>query len=344
MKRIDIQNLSFSYKKSAPIFKDLNLRLSSTEGKGKISVVMGTSGAGKSTLLKILLNIEHPQQGQISLSPQAPVISYVPQEPVLFEHLSVEENATYFQFAGAYRSRFNQSLYNELIEDLGLRSVLEQSKSVTQLSGGQKQRLSLLRALSINPDFVFLDEPCNGLDAEVKRSFLNKLREITETYGLFVLYVTHHKLEAQLIADEIIYLHKNKQGDFIKEVARGTARQFVSAPPLIEAAKVFNFPDVKILSGFRNSDDQIEITRDTAKIKNYWLVRDENLRFDTESGITFRVVSKSDAYAVIVHAASDTEWLLADGLVPNLAKGRELKIALTGELITYDAEGKIVLT
>ena len=52
------------------------------------------------------------------MTPENPVISYVPQEPVLFEHLTPEKNARYFEFAGAFRNRFNHVLYNELIESL----------------------------------------------------------------------------------------------------------------------------------------------------------------------------------------------------------------------------------
>ena len=209
MKSLSFNNISFGYNHDTPIFKDLNLEIKAKQGH--VVALMGASGSGKSTLLKLILENEKPQTGSIKFDMSNPVIAYLPQEPVLFEHLTPMQNARYFQRSSYYKKHFNENLFWELITSLNIQDVLEKSKSVLELSGGQRQRLSLLRALSIQPDLLLLDEPTNGLDATVKLQFLNKLREVVLKYGLMVIYVTHHKLETELIADEVIYISSNSK-------------------------------------------------------------------------------------------------------------------------------------
>eukprot|EP01037_Dinobryon_pediforme_P010931 gene10931-11014_t len=249
--------------------EDFGWQLTLSPDSGNVTAIMGPSGAGKSTLLKLLLGIEKPQTGTIVMQPANPVIAYVPQEPVLFEHLSVKDNARYFSFAGAYKNRFDEKLYEELIFSLDLQDVIDRSKNVTELSG----------------------------DAEVKRSFLNKLREITIKLNLAVLYITHHKLEAQLIADDIVYLTPNKIKDCITEPIIGSIQQFLQAPPILEAANVFRFPDVKILPVTKDENGNTKIA---------------NFKDATQ------VASLSPIFGVLKHDSSETEWLVPFALVSGL--------------------------
>lgn len=310
MKSIYLDKIHFSYKKGKPVFQDFNLQLSQKETAGKVTAIMGSSGSGKSTLMKLLLGIEKPISGSIEMKPNNPVFSYVPQEAVLFEHLSIHDNARYFQFAGAFKKRFNESLYNELVISLDLEEVVNAKKSVLELSGGQKQRLSLLRALSIEPDFLLLDEPCNGLDAEVKRSFLNKLREITQRYGLAVLYITHHKLEAQLIADEVVYLIQEKQTGTVKQSAQGSILEFIEKPPVLEAAYIFRFPDVKVLPVIPGLNGKMVLAKIGEDATENWLIEDNQIELNSTEGFPFRVVSKSAVYTVIRNEEAGVEWMM----------------------------------
>ncbi|MGF7078855.1 ABC transporter ATP-binding protein [Mucilaginibacter sp. UYCu711] len=341
MKGINITGLSFTYNSRIKIFENFGWQLTLSPGSGNVTAIMGPSGAGKSTLLKLLLGIEKPQTGTIVMQPANPVIAYVPQEPVLFEHLSVKDNARYFSFAGAYKNRFDEKLYKELIISLDLEEVIVRTKNVTVLSGGQKQRLSLLRALSIKPDFLLLDEPCNGLDAEVKRSFLNKLREITIKLNLAVLYITHHKLEAQLIADDIVYLTPNKIKDCITEPIIGSIQQFLQAPPILEAANVFRFPDVKILPVTKDENGNTKI----AKFKDatqYWLIEENNILITSSEGWEFRVASLSPIFGVLKHDSSETEWLVPFALVSGLVLDEVIKISIKGQYNIYDHQGLLI--
>lgn len=335
MKSISINNISFSYKKGAPVFKNFSVQMKQEGKTGKVTAIMGSSGSGKSTLMKLLLNIEKPLSGTISMEPVNPVFSYVPQEAVLFEHLSIKNNARYFQFAGAFKRRFNESLYEELVKSLGLEEVVNSKKSVLELSGGQKQRLSLLRALSIEPDFLLLDEPCNGLDAEVKRSFLNKLREITQRYGLSVLYITHHKLETQLIADEVVYLVQDKKTHVVNQAAQGSIIEFMERPPVLEAAYLFRFPDVKVLPVKPDRTGKMIIANNDDEATEYWLVDDHNIQYDVDNGFLFKVVSKSAVYTVIKNESAGVEWLINSIVVNNLKINDTITIGFSDGFIKY---------
>ncbi len=334
MKTISIKNISFSYKKGKDVFRNFSLQLEQTKGEGKVTAIMGSSGSGKSTLMKLLLGIEKPISGSIEMQPVNPVFSYVPQEPVLFEHLNIKDNARYFQFAGAFRNRFNENLYKELVKSLGLEEVVNARRSVLELSGGQKQRLSLLRALSIEPDFLLLDEPCNGLDAEVKRSFLNKLREITQRYGLFVLYITHHKLEAQLIADEVVYLMQDKNS-MVKQAAKGTILEFMEAPPVLEAAYIFRSTEVKILPLKRDSNGIMRLTKDENDVSEYWLVDEENIQLSNSDGILFKVISQSSVYTVIRNEEAGIVWVLPSKFLSEVAIGENIFLKVTEPKAKY---------
>jgi ABC-type multidrug transport system ATPase subunit len=341
MKKLNLDKIDFAYNKSRKIFQDFSISFESIDDKGQVSAIMGTSGSGKTTLLKLLLGIESPQKGTIKFYPENPVISYVPQEPVLFEHLSITDNARYFSFAGIHKNRFNENLFQELVKSLGLVEVINNGKNINELSGGQKQRLSLLRALCINPDFLLLDEPCNGLDAEVKRSFLNKLREITERYKLFVLYITHHKLEAQLIADNVVYLQPDKNDNVIKFPVMGSITDFMNMPPVLEAAKVFRFPDTKILP-IIEEENGIRIATSTEEPNYYYLINEDNLKLGDEKGFKFKVTSRSPVYTVLRNEEANIEWMVATNSLNNNFSDEYLYISTNGSFLKYNNKGFLI--
>jgi ABC-type multidrug transport system ATPase subunit len=248
MQSILFDKLTFGYRKNQPIFKDLTFTVTnkSVKDDGYVVMLMGSSGSGKSTLLRLILGIERPGTGSVEFAAE-PVISYLPQEAVLFDHLSALANARYFASVAHYKARFDEQLFKELAASLQIEDVLKSSTPVAQLSGGQKQRLSLLRALSIRPDILLLDEPTNGLDADVKLLFLTKLREIIRAFNLLVVYVTHHKLEAEILADEVIFLSKNRRKGYIDRVYQDKLIDFIEHPPLAEAVRVFKYPQPNLL-------------------------------------------------------------------------------------------------
>lgn len=300
MKKLEVKNLQFAYKKGAPIFDNVGFNFSCPDQGGFIVSLMGPSGAGKTTLLKLILGMLTPDSGYIELSPENAVISYVPQEDILFEHLSPLENAAYFKHATAYRKRFDQHALDEVTEALNMTEVLANRKRVDQLSGGEKQRLALMRALSINPDVLLLDEPCTGLDSEVKHAFLLKLRELAAKYNLLVIYVTHHLDEAKMVSDQISYLVSLNDNGIIDRIHTAPVGDFLQTPPSVKAVQMVYFPSGVLLK-CDILDSKPILTQNGNK---YILVKEQNIKVSTTGSWPFEVVNDKGMYLQLEHTVS----------------------------------------
>jgi len=207
MTSIELNRLSFGYRRGNAIFEDVRLRMEhDAKRHGCLIAIMGPSGSGKTTLLRLIARVEAPVEGTVDLMPSDAQVSYLQQEPVLFEHLSRLENARYFGLVRERRSQFDELTFDRLAKRLKLTTVINDPGSVEDMSGGERQRLALLRALSIRPRILLLDEPGTGLDVDVKLELLHVLREVVDEFGLLALYVTHHSEEAEIVADELLYL------------------------------------------------------------------------------------------------------------------------------------------
>ena len=189
-----IQNLSFGYKKNAPVLKDLHLELQ----KGELLAVMGPSGCGKSTLLQLIAGFLSPTDG--SIQTEANKISYAFQEPRLFPWMTVEENLK----AVAPKNEDASKIHDVLnFVELSNASNLYPD----QLSGGMQSRVSLARALLYGGDLFLLDEPFSALDEELSKNLAQKLRFALKETGASAILVTHQTEVAELFADRIIHLY-----------------------------------------------------------------------------------------------------------------------------------------
>jgi molybdate transport system ATP-binding protein len=126
----------------------------------------------------------------------------VPQDVLLFPHLSVEQNITY---AAPRRADVDP---NGLADLLGLDALL--SRKVSSLSGGERQRVALARALHSGPDVLLLDEPLAAVDLKRRRTIVDALVAIRDDLHLPLLYVTHSPDEVRLIADYAVILDEGK--------------------------------------------------------------------------------------------------------------------------------------
>lgn len=332
MKKLEVKRLMFAYKKGAYVFNDVGFNFECPSQGGFIVSLMGPSGAGKSTMLKLILGMLKAEEGSIELSPENAVIAYVPQEDILFEHLSPMDNAEYFKYATANRKRFDSKLLSEVAEALNMSHVLSARKRVEQLSGGEKQRLALIRALSINPDVLLLDEPCTGLDSEVKHAFLLKLRELSAKYNLLVIYVTHHLDEAKMVSDQIAYLVSSNDNGTINYIHTAPVEEFLMIPPTVKAVQMAFFPlGVLLRCNIENNQLQLNELGD-----KYILVKEQNLNLATENGWLFQMVTKKGLFLHLAHIASGNSLTL-----PNVWKTNEksFHIEIMGNCPVYNANG-----
>lgn len=179
---------------------------------GSFTAVLGPSGCGKSTTLSMIAGLLDPDAGEIRFDDLSVVgipaerrdIGMVFQRPLLFPHLTVEQNVAFglrMRHMGRrdIRSRVHQILERVQLGGLGPRRIGE-------LSGGQEQRAALARALVLGPKVLLLDEPFSQLDATLRSEMRTLVRQLHEESELTTLFVTHDRHEAVEVADTIALL------------------------------------------------------------------------------------------------------------------------------------------
>lgn len=193
---------------------DLDLRLELGARDLEISMrtrtpavaVVGPSGAGKSTLLRVLAGVETRARGTVSVDgdvwldtergvhtpPWERRVGWVPQDDLLFPHLSVRQNLAY---AGAGEERVA-----EVAALLEVTSLL--GRRPRRLSGGERQRVALGRALLSRPRMLLLDEPFAALDRRLRAEVARRVRGWTADHGLPLVLVSHDEEDTSVLADE----------------------------------------------------------------------------------------------------------------------------------------------
>ncbi|HHB90709.1 MAG TPA: phosphate ABC transporter ATP-binding protein [Anaerolineae bacterium] len=179
---------------------------------GEIFAVVGPSGAGKSTLLRILNFLEKPQQGRVYFHERAYTASNLPialrrrmvavfQQPLLL-NASVWRNVSYgLRVRG---SRNGHEAIQQALDDVRLSHLARQP--VDRLSGGEAQRVSLARALVLNPEVLFLDEPTANLDPSNVRIIEEIIRKANQARGTTVVLITHNIWQARRLAHRVALL------------------------------------------------------------------------------------------------------------------------------------------
>lgn len=174
---------------------------------GEFVCVLGPSGCGKSTLLHIMAGFLSPDQGSVFIDGEVvqgpdPRRIFVFQEHSVFPWLTVKGNVEFgLQKLPRLERQQRAARYIELV---GLQGF-EHSYPM-ELSGGMKQRLEVARALAVDPDMLFLDEPFSGLDSITRLSMRKELLRLWEAERTTIILVTHDIDEAVQLADRIILL------------------------------------------------------------------------------------------------------------------------------------------
>jgi molybdate transport system ATP-binding protein len=177
---------------------------------------MGRSGSGKTSLLESLAGLRREARGRLVVSgrvlvdsaagvdvpPEARRMGYVPQDSLLFPHLTARENVRF----GVRKSR--PSRVDEAVALLELEPLLHRYPAT--LSGGERQRVALARALATDPALLLLDEPLAALDVALKERVLPYLLRIRDEAHVPMLYVTHQLGEARVLAQEALLLEQGR--------------------------------------------------------------------------------------------------------------------------------------
>ncbi|MCT7561142.1 ATP-binding cassette domain-containing protein [Aliarcobacter butzleri] len=188
---LDINDLTFYYKKENPIYKDFSLKLQ----KGQLVTIFGKSGSGKTTLFELIIGSLKPIKGTIDKLD----VSMIFQDPFNSFHPTYK---IIEQIKDVVQRDFTAEL-DSLLKKLNLsKDILE--KYSYQLSGGQLQRCSILRAILMKPKLLLIDEPTSALDNIIAYDVMKLL--ITFLEDSAILLVTHDLDMAKWCSDKIIRL------------------------------------------------------------------------------------------------------------------------------------------
>ena len=207
---LTIDALSKYYANGFEALKSINLRVKESE----ILALLGPNGAGKTTLISTICGISKFTSGKITLAGHDIVKNYraarkmigmVPQELSL-ESFETVMNTLRFS-RGLFGKAPNDSYLEELLEQLSL--LDKRNSQILELSGGMKRRLSIAKALSHEPQLLFLDEPTAGVDVELRKDMWLLVRHLRNE-GVTVILTTHYIEEAEEIADRVGIIDKGQ--------------------------------------------------------------------------------------------------------------------------------------
>ena len=179
--------------------------------KGSILGLVGESGCGKTTLMRVLADLEQPTSGSVLVNGMSPAearkqraYGYVFQAPALLPWRTVQDNVLLPLEIMGYESGQRQQLAQEYLQLVNLSGF--EDKYPWQLSGGMQQRVSIARALVIEPQLLFMDEPFGALD-EITRDHLNdQLLRLWQQTQKTVVFVTHSIPEAVFLSSRIVVM------------------------------------------------------------------------------------------------------------------------------------------
>jgi iron(III) transport system ATP-binding protein len=189
---------------------------------GEIVVLLGPSGCGKTTTLRCVAGLEHPTDGEISISgrvvsspargilvpPRLRNLGMVFQSYAVWPHMTVRQNVIYPLKHRTIGRTDAARMVDDALALVGLSDYAD--RPVVALSGGQMQRVALARSMVYRPQLLLLDEPLSNLDAKLRLRLRDDLRVILKQTGMTALYVTHDQAEAVVLGDRIGVMRDGK--------------------------------------------------------------------------------------------------------------------------------------
>jgi ABC-2 type transport system ATP-binding protein len=207
---ISVSNLSKTYASGFHALRNIDLEIR----QGEIFALLGPNGAGKTTLINIICGIVNPTSGTVTVGGHDIIDDYrvtrsliglVPQEL----HTDAFESvvATMKLSRGLFGKQANPDLLDKILKDLSLWD--KRNDTIMTLSGGMKRRVLIAKALSHEPQVLFLDEPTAGVDVELRKDMWAIVRSLRAS-GVTVILTTHYIEEAEDMADRIGVINKGE--------------------------------------------------------------------------------------------------------------------------------------
>jgi len=207
---ISVSQLTKTYKTGFQALKAVDLEIR----RGEIFALLGPNGAGKTTLISIICGIVNPSSGVVRADGHDIIrdfraarakIGLVPQELATDMFETVWDTVTFSR--GLFGKAHNPVYVEKVLRDLSLWD--KKDTKIRALSGGMKRRVMIAKALSHEPQILFLDEPTAGVDVELRRAMWEMVRSLREN-GVTIILTTHYIEEAEEMADRIGVINKGE--------------------------------------------------------------------------------------------------------------------------------------
>jgi len=220
--RIRISDLDFQYKKSVPLFNNVNLEIP----LNSLVIVTGNSGSGKTTLLKLIAGLLEPVSGRISFELDGKShndihFGYLFQNPDdQIVHFNIERELAFNLENRGVPSTEMRIRVEDALREYHLTDRRDDSPN--DLSGGEKQRLALAGMMISHPDILILDEPCSFLDINAQIQLYRRISELRKQ-NISVIWISQEVHEIRM-ADYVIELDQGavtwngKSGDYLKMI------------------------------------------------------------------------------------------------------------------------------
>ena len=338
--RLELRDVTLRYARNdAPALKNLSLSVD----PGEFVALLGPSGCGKTTALKIVAGLLAPTSGDVlvdgrstlGVPPERRGAAMVFQKPLLFPNMSVEANVGFgLKMRGMAQGEI-EARSREALRRVHMKPYAERRPG--ELSGGQQQRVSLARALVTEPSLLLLDEPLSALDANLRGTLRDLLREVQEEGGYTTVFVTHDQEEAVVLADRIALVTDGALRMYDRPEA------FYDRPETREVAEFFGATNFIQGSGSGNSVTTplgtFRLTSDTPAGDVTLTIRPEAVRLGDspneggENSFVARVSEATYLGTQISYRLSAGETSLLAALPPHtrLAVGDETTVRLPAE-------------
>jgi ABC-2 type transport system ATP-binding protein len=207
---ISVSNLEKTYATGFHALKGINLEIR----RGEIFALLGPNGAGKTTLISIICGIVNPTSGRVLVDGYDVVKDYraarsliglVPQELTTDAFETVWATASFSR--GLFGKPANAAYLTKVLQDLSLWD--KKDSKIMTLSGGMKRRVLIAKALSHEPQILFLDEPTAGVDVSLRKDMWAIVRALRQS-GVTIILTTHYIEEAEEMADRIGVINKGE--------------------------------------------------------------------------------------------------------------------------------------
>ncbi|MFX1372139.1 MAG: ABC transporter ATP-binding protein [Promethearchaeota archaeon] len=273
--------------------------------KGELFSLLGPNGAGKSTTIRMLTTVLKPSVGDAKITDYSlireknkikPLIGVCPQENVVFEALTAEDNV---EFVGRMHGMDPAEIKIRTKALLEKMNIAGRKKSTKSFSGGMKRRLNIVMSLIHQPQILFLDEPSAGLDPQARRLVWDFIKDLKKT-GMTIILTTHDMIEAEVLSDHVAIMDHGKIIAFgtVEELKRSSHNgnilefSFSSKKELIQAKdKLEQINNVKKITEMENNKLIISFTGGVKTFKQEILVKVESFKT-----INFREDSLEDIF------------------------------------------------